>query len=148
MTGATTSYSASNAMMPIGYSETPIDATHYQVKASGSEQTPKERVERIALARAAEIGVEQKLKFFKVASVTHGISCSKKKQGGTKTGDVPATYHPTVVLDVYYSKQPAPDFRPSAETFAAVKAEIEPDTTTPEAKSAAAAQVRAECGAT
>src|SRR5512134_3861026 len=87
MTGATTSYSASNAMMPVGYSELPIDPTHYEVKAAGTEQTPKERVEKIALARAAEIGVEQKLKFFKVAGVTHGASCSKKKQGGNKTSD-------------------------------------------------------------
>ncbi len=148
MSGATTSYSSANAMMPVGYSEVPIDPTHYEVKASGNEHTPKERVEKIALARAAEIGVEQKLKFFKVASVNHGVACSKKKQGGTKSSDVPATYHPTVVLDVYYSKQPAADFRPSAETFDQVKAELEPDTTTPEAKAAASAQIRAECGAT
>lgn len=148
LSGSTTSYSASNAMMPVGYSEKEIEAAHYEVRAAGSEQTPRERIEKIALARAAEIGVEQRLKFFKVASVSHGVACSKAKKGGTKTSDTPATYHPTVVLDVYYAKQPAPDFRPAAETFAQVKAEIEPDTTTPEAKAAATAQIRAECGAT
>jgi hypothetical protein len=148
MTGATTSYTASNAMMPVGYSEVPIDPMHYEVKAAGSEQTPRERIEKIALARAAEIGVEQKLKYFKVASVNHGAACSKKRPGGNKSSDVAATYHPTVVLDVYYSKEPAADFRPSAETLAQVKAEIEPDLTAPEAKSAAAAQIRAQCGAT
>jgi len=146
MSGTTTSYSASNAMMPVGYSETTIDPTHYEVKASGTERTPKERVEKIALARAAEIGVEQRLKYFKVAGVAHGVACGAKKR--TKDGEIPPSYHPTVVLDVYYSKNQAPDFRPSAETFAQVKAELEPDTTTPEAKAAAAAQVRAECGAT
>jgi hypothetical protein len=145
--GATTAYSASNAILPIGYSETTIDATHYEVKASGSEQTSRERIEKIALARAAEIGVEQRLPYFKVAAVTHGAACSKKTRGGPKVGDSPATSHPTVVLDVYYSKTPLPDHRSSADTFAQVKAELDADVSPPEAQAAAAAQIRAECGA-
>jgi hypothetical protein len=147
MSGSPTPYTASNAIMPIGFTEKPIDATHYEVKASGTEETPKERVEKIALARAAEIGVEQKLPYFKVAGVTHGVSCSKKLSV-YKAGDSAATYHPTVVLDVYYSKQPQPEHRPSADTFKQVKAEIDADVTPPEVKAAAAAQARAACGAT
>ena len=57
---------------PVGYSQTRID-THFQVQASGTDATPTARVEKVARARAAEIGVEQKLKFFKVASVERGI---------------------------------------------------------------------------
>lgn len=144
--GASTSYSAANAIYPVGYSEKAIDETHYEVKASGTDSTPKERVEKIALARAAEIGVEQRLPYFKVVNVTHGAACSKK-QSTYKAGDSQATYHPTVVLDVYYSKQPQPDHRPSADTFAQTKAELDADATPPEVNAAAAAQIRAQCGA-
>ena len=147
MSGSTTPYLASNAFAPIGYSQTPIEPNHYQVKASGTDTTPPERVEKIALARAAEIGVEQRLPYFKVAGVTHGVSCSKKRNAGIKVGEAPANYHPTVVLDVYYAKSPEPDFRPSADTFAQVRSELDADDTPPEVKAAAAAQVRAECGA-
>jgi hypothetical protein len=144
--GGMAPYSAANAIYPVGYSERSIDATHYEVKASGTDTTTRERVEKIALARAAEIGVEQRLGYFRVASVTHGAACTKKT-GGHKVGETQATYHPTVVLDVYYSKTPEPDHRPSADTLAQVKAELDSDQTPPEAKAAAAAQIRAECGA-
>jgi hypothetical protein len=147
MAGSTTAYEASNAFMPVGYSEVQIDATRYEVKASGTDSTPKERVEKIALARAAEIGVQQKFGYFKVANATHGVSCGKKQSGGQKVGEFAATFHPTVVLDVYYAKTPDPDFRPSAETFAQVKSELDADVTPPEVKASAAAQVRAACGA-
>jgi hypothetical protein len=146
MGASTASYSAANAIYSVGYSEKSLDATHYQVKASGTDTTPRARVEKIALARAAEIGVEQKLAFFRVANAAHGADCTKK-QSGYKSGDAQATSHPTVVLDVYYSKTPLPDHRPSADTFAQVKAELDAEVTPPEAKAAAQAQIRAECGA-
>jgi hypothetical protein len=139
------SYSASNLMSPSGYSETPIDPMHYEVRAGGTESTTRERVEKIALARAAEIGVEQRLKYFRVANVTHSVVCGKK--GRTKDSEVPAIHRPAVALDVYYAKQPGPEFRPSEETFAQVKAELDADATPPEAREAAKAAVRAQCGA-
>ncbi len=52
---------ASNILSPAGYCQTKIDDTHYKVTATGTEATPKERVEKIARARAAQIGVDQKL---------------------------------------------------------------------------------------
>ena len=52
-------YAASNAIMPVGFSETAIDPMHYRGEGQRHRQTPRERVEKIALARAAEIGVEQ-----------------------------------------------------------------------------------------
>jgi hypothetical protein len=71
------SYGASNALSPSGYSEKQIDDTHYQVTATGTEATPKDRIEKIARARAAQIAVEKRMKFYKVANVQYGISCTK-----------------------------------------------------------------------
>src|SRR5262245_1448025 len=92
-------YMPANAILPVGYFQKPTGDQQFQVGASGTEATPAARIEKIATARAAEIGVDQKLPYFKIASVTHGMSCTKKKSTG-KYGDMPATYHPTVVLDV------------------------------------------------
>ena len=73
------------------------------MQASGTEATPKDRVENIARARAAQIGVNEKLKFFKVTSVQHSITCNRR-QDGYKTTSTPASARPSVVLDVVYAK--------------------------------------------
>ena len=92
-------------MAPSGYSETKVSDTQYQVRATGTEATPKARIEKIARARAAQIGVEQKLKYYKVSSVQFGIVCSKKHEfykGGTTT----AGSRQTALIDVVYAKEP------------------------------------------
>ena len=125
-------YGASNIMSPTGYAQTKLDDLHFKVEATGTEATPKERVEKIARARAAQIGVDEKLQYFKVASVQHGLSCSKRQEG-YKSGSVPASSRPTVVLDVVYAKEPAdPTFASSAEAYQTLSAEL--------------AETRAGCG--
>ena len=87
-------FTAASVFSPVGYNQTKIDDTHYQVQASGTEATPKDRVEKIARARAAQIGVDEKLKFFKVTSVQHSITCNRR-QDGYKT-DVDAGFGPAL----------------------------------------------------
>jgi hypothetical protein len=147
VSGMTTPYDRANAMMPIGYSETPVDKTHYQVKASGTDTTPRARVEKIAMTRAAEIGVQQKLGYFRIADVTHSVECAQGVSG-YKSAKTQPSYRPTIVLDVYYAKAPDARSQPSAETFTRLKGELDSETITAEAQSAAAADVRAACGAT
>jgi hypothetical protein len=38
-------FTAASVFSPTGYNQTKIDDTHYQVQASGTEATPKDRVE-------------------------------------------------------------------------------------------------------
>ena len=141
------SYGASNIFSPAGYDQTKIDDTHYKVKAVGTEATPKERVEKIARARAAQIGVEQHLAYFKVTSVEHGFSCSKK-QSGYKSEDTPASSHQTVMLDVIYAKDATdPGFASSAQTFEALSSEIANEVVAPDAEAVAIQETRAGCGA-
>ena len=141
-----TSYGAANMLTPSGYTQTKLDDMRYQVKATGTEATPKERVETIARTRAAQIGVEEKLKYFKVTSVQHSVVCSSGQQAhkGTKT---PSAARPTVVLDVVYAKeQTDPEFASSEESFKALSGDLAGEVVAPEVKAIAIQQARASCG--
>jgi hypothetical protein len=142
------SYAESNAFAPAGYSQTKVDDTHYQVRATGTEATPRQRVEKIARARAAQIGVEEKLKYFKVASVQHAVKCTKRL-AGYKGQDTMPSSRPTVVLDVVYAKEWAdPSFAEAAAAFDALSNELAGEVVDAEAKALAAQETRAGCGQT
>lgn len=139
-------YQAANAVMPVGHSYKPVGERQYQVSAAGTAQTPRERVEKIATARAAEIGIEQRLPYFKVLGATAGLSCTEQK-AATKIGHVPAFAYPTVTLDVVYSKTADdPQFRPSADTFNQLKGELDTEVVPPEQASANMAAAKSQCG--
>lgn len=139
-------FGAASVFSPAGYAQTRLDDRHYQVTAAGTEATPKDRVEKIARARAAEIGVEQHLKYFKVTSVQHGVVC-EKRQDGYKTTSTPAASHPTVVLDVVYAQDAAdPAFVSAADTLNALKTELAGDTVAPDARAVAIQETRSSCG--
>jgi hypothetical protein len=139
------SLSASNAFMPSGYSETKVSDTQYHVKATGTEVTPKTRIEKIARARAAQIGVEQKLKYYKVASVQYGVVCEKKHEF-YKGGATAAGSRQTVVLDVVYAKEPLdPTFLSTAESYQALNGELSSEEVPADAKAAAEQEARAGC---
>lgn len=146
LTTPVASYGAANIFAPTGYSQTKLDDMHYQVKAMGTEATPKERVEKIARARAAQIGVDEKLEYFKVTSVQHGVSCTARKES-YKSGPTPASSRPTVVLDVVYAKEAAdPAFASSGQAYEALSADLANEVVPPEAKAIAAQETRASCG--
>jgi hypothetical protein len=133
-------------MSPSGYSETKVSDNQYQVQATGTEATPKGRIEKIARARAAQIGVEQKMKFYKVSSVQFGVTCSKGhefyKGGQTRPGS-----RQTVKLDVVYAKEPVdPSYVSTKESYEALNGELSNEVIPPDAKAAAEQEARAGCG--
>jgi hypothetical protein len=139
-------YTAASAFSPVGYSQTKIDDTHYQILASGTEATPKERVEKIARVRAAEIGVDEKLKFFKVTSVQHSITCAKRQEG-YKTTPTPSSARPSVVLDVVYAKDATdPTFQSSAGALTTLKTDLAAEQVEPEAQAVAIQETRESRG--
>jgi hypothetical protein len=144
--GSVASYGQSNMMSPAGYAEKQVDDTHYQVTATGTEATPKDRVEKIARARAAQIAVEQRMKYYKVASVQYGIACTKGHDF-YKGGSTPAGSRPTVLIDVVYAKEPTdPTFVSAAESYEALSGELANEVVPPEAQAAAEQETRAGCG--
>ena len=145
--GMVAGYEPANAVLPVGYSDAQIDDTHYKVRAHGTERTPPDRLEKIALVRAAEIGVANRLPYFKVTASTPSIDCGKKRDS-YKAGSTAASLHPMLTLEVSYSKTPLPDHRSSEDTFAQMKAELDADSPAPEARAAATQDTRARCGVT
>lgn len=144
--GALAPYSAANAFYPVGYSETAAGEGRYQVRASGTATTPYERVEKIATARAAQIGAETKAKYFKVVAVTRDAACTKKKSG-YKVADTAPSARPTVSMDVIYAPTPLDaSYQPSQETFDRLTAEMSTETYSPESTQATADAVKAKCG--
>jgi hypothetical protein len=140
------SYGQSNALSPAGYWENKIDDTHYQVTATGTDATPKDRVEKIARARAAQIAVENKMKYYKVASVQHGLSC-KKGHDFYKGGSTQASARPTVLVDVVYAKDTAdPTFVSAAESYETLSGDLANEVVPADAKVAAEQETRAACG--
>lgn len=139
-------YGSATVFSPSGYNQSKIDDTHYQVTATGTEATPKARVEKIARARAAQIGVDEKMTYYKVTSVQHGLKC-EKSQPGYKSETTPASSRPTVTLAVEYAKEPAdPGFVSSSDSFASLSSEIASEVVSPEQKAAAAQETRSGCG--
>ena len=139
------SLSAANALAPSGYSETKVSDTQYQVLATGTEATPKARIEKIARARAAQIGMEQRLKYYKVASVEFGIVCSKKHEF-YKGGATTAGSRQTALIDVVYAKEPVDaSYVASAASYEALNGELNSEVIPAEAKAAAEQEARAGC---
>ena len=121
------SYVRSNAMSPVGFYEKQIDATHYEVVGVGMETTTPAWAEKIATARAAQIGVEERLRFFKVDGVRYSARCADKHttyKGATSA----AAYYPVATLAVSFAKGPQPPdptFQPAGDTYARLSAEME-----------------------
>jgi hypothetical protein len=140
------SFGASNVLSPSGYSESKVSDTQYQVKATGTESTPKARIEKIARARAAQIGVEQKLKYYKVTNVQFGTHCEKKHEF-YKGGATAAGSRQTVMLDVVYAKEPPdPTYVSAKESYEALNGELNAEVIAPDAKVTAEQEARAGCG--
>jgi hypothetical protein len=140
------SYTAANVFSPAGYGQTKLGDDHYQVQGTGTEATPKERVEKIARARAAQIGVDEKFNYFKVTSVQHGVACSERQKVYKGEGTA-ASSRPTVVLDVVYAKETAdPTFANTKERYEALSAELAGEVVAPDVKAVTIQETRASCG--
>ena len=140
------SFGAANMLSPSGYTEAKVSDTEYQVKATGTEATPKARIEKIARARAAQIGVEQKMKYYKVANVQYGVLCGKKHDF-YKGGSTEVSNRQTVQLDVVYAKEPLdPTYVSAKESFEALNGELAAEVVPADSKSTATQEARAACG--
>lgn len=140
------SFGASNVLSPSGYSQTKISDTQYQVMATGTEATPKARIEKIARARAAQIGVEEKLKYYKVTNVQFGAVCDKKHEF-YKGGQTANGARQKVTVEVVYAKEPPdPSYVSAKESYDALNGELENEIIPVDQKSVAEQEARSACG--
>lgn len=145
-TGSIAPYEPANSFYPYGYQETVVAENQRQISASGSARASKTRLEKIALTRAAEVGVQNRKRYFKVSNLAHSVSCSKKFTANNKGIDSPASSRPVVTIDVVYADTPVdPEFRETAASLAEYKAALEADTLGADASQAE--ELKAQCGA-
>ncbi|PPC88315.1 MAG: hypothetical protein CTY31_03835 [Hyphomicrobium sp.] len=141
-------YQTATAFSPIGHSMSAIDENRYRVTVVGSDSTPNERLEKIAHARAAEWGVEQKKKFFQAAPANFTVRCGKGsyvRKGETVTAK--KVDHRVAEVEVVYAANASdPSYRPSKDTSAALQGQLQTDVVPPDMQASLAQEVKAQCG--
>ncbi len=138
-------YQAANAFAPSGYSESLIGPDRYRIEVKGPVDTPRERLEKIAATRAAEIGRDNRLGYFKIDGVQHGTHCKTYIAGGQRGGagaEKRKLEYAMLTADVTYAKTPPdPSYVPAKEAFDQYRAELDqPPATPPLAAPAATTQ--------
>lgn len=141
-----TGYTAASLLSPVGYTAKDVDATHIVVTARGTPETPRARLEKIATARAAELGRDNKLAAFKVDAVEPGIDCGKKVDGYKGTGSTGSNLSRVVVRASYAPTAADASWLPTRETFERLTAELGSDVIAAEDSAASARDVAAACG--
>jgi hypothetical protein len=129
-------YQHSSAFMPAGYSESIIGPDRYRIEVKGPIGTPRDRLEKIAATRAAEIGKDGKFKYFKVDAIQQSNTCKTYRVGGKPgsigSGDTKTSALTILTADVTYAKAPAdPTYLESKATFERYRAELDQDQTPP-----------------
>ena len=146
--GSITKYEPSSAFAPTGHHVATLPDGRYRITATGSSITPKARVEKIAMARAAEFGVEGKHKFFQASAPQVSIRCGDRTyvQKG-ETRQMPARGYPVVEIDVAYANTPTDaTFRSTKVTSSELQADLQSEVVAQDASMAIASEVKAQCG--
>ena len=147
-TASIAAYQPASLFSPNGYSVSANADGSLHVTAAGPPGTPATRLEKIALARAAEYGDEQRAKTFKATAAQIGITCGKTKVSN-KDGQIsvkPLDYRIVAVDVTYEPKEQGADVRPTRQTALALKAELQSESVPPEVEAAASQEVAQHCG--
>ncbi|HET6387872.1 hypothetical protein [Hyphomicrobium sp.] len=147
-TASVTNYQAANLFAPAGYSISNNPDGSIHVTAAGSPGTPSDRLEKIALAAAADYGLAQHQKTFTATPPQTTFKCGKTKttDKGNQISIKPVDLR-VVAIDVTYGRDGiAPAARNTRETADALKAQIASETVPPDVQAAATQEVSQQCG--
>jgi hypothetical protein len=128
------SYEASNAIVSAGYNETMLAPDHYRVEITGYPSTPRARMEKMAATRAAQIGKENRLGYFRINGYEQTTRCKKFAAGAARGagGEERKLEYVVLTADVSYAKSPPDTSYVQAKTaFDQYKAELDADATPP-----------------
>jgi hypothetical protein len=118
-------YQHANAFSPVGYKESLIAENHYRVEVTGHPNTPPSQLEKIAATRAAEIGRDNRLRYFKVGNLQHSTRCTPARSTYRGGGYSERNYR-VLTADVTYAKAPPdPTYLESRPTFDQLRAELD-----------------------
>ena len=141
-------YQPASLFSPNGYSVSANADGSLHVTAAGPPGTPVARLEKIALARAAEYGDERHAKTFKATAAQTGITCGKTKiaNKGGQMAIKPLDYRVVAVDVTYEPVGQGAEIRQTRQTATALKAELQSETVSSEEQTAAAQEVAQHCG--
>lgn len=129
LSGGPLPYQASNAIVSTGYSETQIGPDRYRIEVKGPVTTPRERLEKIATTRAAEIGKDARLGYFKIDNVAVSFNCQTFMAGGDRGGSGATKRkiaHAVLTAEVTYTKAPPdPGYIEAKTAFDQLRAELD-----------------------
>lgn len=142
-----TGYEAANYFSPVGYSVSQTSEGHFRITTVATVATPQDRVEKIALARAAEYGHEAQKKFFQAAPARISIRCGKaeKIEKGQKIAVVPHDYAVAEVDVVYADTAADASYRATKVTADGLKAELQSQVVSGEPQPGFAAEALTQC---
>lgn len=144
---AVTDYVAASMLSPTGHSVSGLADGRVRVTATGSATTPVDRLQKIALARAAEYGSVENKKFFQASPPVTSYRCQKgERLERGNTVKQPARAYTVVTVDVTYSPTAVDtSYQPTKATAAAIQQEIVAQTVPPDVQAATADLVVAQC---
>ena len=132
-TNVSVPYERSSAFSKLGYEESIVGPDRWRITVGGKPATPKSRMEKIATVRAAEIGVEQRFKYFKIESIALSEKCSPATEGTHKTGPTNEVRTALLTADVTYSKTPLDaSYVESKKTFQELRPTLDTEVVVPE----------------
>lgn len=149
-TASVTNYQAANVFAPAGYNISQNADGSMHVTAAGSPSTPSDRLNKIAMAAAADYGDQQHMKTFTATPPQTTFKCGKTKTADKgKVIDIKPIDLRVVSIDVTYGRDGiAPAARNSKETAGQLKAELASETVPPDVQAAATQEVAQQCGRT
>lgn len=118
-------YEHSNAFSPVGYKESLLGEDRYRIEVTGYAGTLPSRLEKIAATRAAEIGRDNRLRYFKLDNLQHSTRCTPARSTH-RGGGHPELNYRVLTADVSYAKAPPdPSYLESRGTFDQFRAELD-----------------------
>ena len=118
-------YQHSNAIAPAGFKESQLGPEHYRIEVTGKADASLARLEKIAATRAAEIGRDNRLRYFKLDNLQHTTRCTPARSTYRGGGHGELNYR-VLTADVTYART-APDatYRESRSAFDQLRAELD-----------------------
>ena len=141
-------YQPANLFSPAGYSISGNADGSLRVTAAGLPATPAARLEKIAMARAAEYGKERHLKTFTVTPAQISFKCGKTQfyVKGQRNTVEPLDYR-VVVIDVSYGTDAmSPAVYNTRETAETLKAQLASEIVPPDVQASAVNEAAQQCG--
>ncbi|WP_297970034.1 hypothetical protein [uncultured Amaricoccus sp.] len=122
---ATVPYQPSNAIAPAGFKESLLGPNHYRIEVTGNANASLARLEKIAATRAAEIGRDNRLRYFKLDNLQYATRCTPKRSTHRGGGHGELNYRILTAEATYAPTAPDSTYRESRAAFDQLRAELD-----------------------